>query len=99
MALHTFQVKIWFQNRRMKWRNSKERELLSSTSKPQQQPKADKQQIYNATERSPISCIRQDGNNKTVSSTTSEFPVSPEYEDMQDTESSLADATNCVQID
>lgn len=24
------QVKIWFQNRRMKWRNSKERELLSN---------------------------------------------------------------------
>ncbi len=26
------QVKIWFQNRRMKWRNSKERELMSSAS-------------------------------------------------------------------
>ena len=27
---YSLQVKIWFQNRRMKWRNSKERELLSN---------------------------------------------------------------------
>jgi hypothetical protein len=30
MNMFFFQVKIWFQNRRMKWRNSKERELLAS---------------------------------------------------------------------
>jgi hypothetical protein len=28
--LFVVQVKIWFQNRRMKWRNSKERELIAT---------------------------------------------------------------------
>lgn len=68
--LYIRKVKIWFQNRRMKWRNSKERELLATGgSRDQTLPnknnpnpdlsdaRTDRQQSLSPASQSPTSSI------------------------------------------
>ncbi|CAG9134347.1 unnamed protein product [Plutella xylostella] len=81
------QVKIWFQNRRMKWRNSKERELLASGGSREQtlpnknnphpdlsDAEADKPKL------SPIS-TPEDGDDKKMYASTSQNENFRGYED------------------
>lgn len=80
------QVKIWFQNRRMKWRNSKERELLSSggtresTLPNKSNPNPDLSDVGESPGVHPPSCISHivglDDNEKEGAESPSSSPCS-----------------------
>ncbi|GFU46670.1 homeobox protein DBX1-B [Trichonephila clavipes] len=79
-------VKIWFQNRRMKWRNSKERELLSSGGSREQtlptkhNPNPDLSDVGSYVSKDP-DCIRDENSFKDMKITPCHTPDSPVDED------------------
>lgn len=92
-----FQVKIWFQNRRMKWRNSKERELLAAGGSREQtlpnknnphpdlsDAEADRSRIISGADLSPLSSPHEPPNNNQEGSEQS--PSQPDCWDETDDE-------------